>query len=842
MSWAVASKRQQLQRKRQRNSDPSAMTPSPGDKNALLLSSLQVASQSWSAFDWNSRRSQWDQTVAQSKEQKEQSLTRRKQLAETTKQFKRSVKSSEQASSALAENSASQEHVTATVKSMDGLAKECRKTVKAYQEEIDNLTRRCKSSDTAFHALYQALTEVPDPASLLGTAMEQIHSQQSQLTQMLRTVDECNREMQTMETNYAQQSEVFQKEIAQLQEKNKKDNDGSSGHGFNKADREELIQLRREVAEYEVEFRGLKNQDITIRKLEAKINDLQKSGQEELQKELKKTQQDLAETEGRRAAEALEREAIMERKVQNLELQLKAERAGREATQAHLLEADEGAGEREAAWEAQRQIIVDDAARLRENLHEVTRERDALRLSVAAREEGGSPSHPPSAPSSGSLGMADMILERKAYEAEVSELSHTTNTLREELRMKEVELAEEKRNSMATIESLEHERARLSSSVNSLEAKLATAPSQASVDNMKRELRILKRLEYNADDVDGERDPEMTTGGARDDEEPDLETVLVGKLRRVESELVRERNQKSDYFKECEEIKQQLSSAEKAKEVAEKLVASLEADLQQAIATPVMTPMARKNSKSSLVAAASENPATLQRILDPDAPPLSGGVPVLTPVATSTAATEKANDDHSVATIVMAQRDRLRARCEALEAERDSFKRELQIQVQSAESLKADNTKLYEKVRYLQNFSSPSSRGGTSSRSSNKVADRDLDLEALEQRYEASVDPFRQFGRAERQRKMKEMSPVERAVFIVAKTVLGSKEMRTALFIYVVAMHLLVFITTYHWSHESGCHNFHDPEHLAHLPPHSVQVAAAAGKAALDVASSAGGG
>jgi hypothetical protein len=58
----------------------------------------------------------------------------------------------------------------------------------------------------------------------------------------------------------------------------------------------------------------------------------------------------------------------------------------------------------------------------------------------------------------------------------------------------------------------------------------------------------------------------------------------------------------------------------------------------------------------------------------------------------------KAADDHSVAMIVMAQRDRLRARCEALEAERDSFKRELLGHEDASESLKADNTKLFEKV------------------------------------------------------------------------------------------------------------------------------------------------
>ena len=89
-------------------------------------------------------------------------------------------------------------------------------------------------------------------------------------------------------------------------------------------------------------------------------------------------------------------------------------------------------------------------------------------------------------------------------------------------------------------------------------------------------------------------------------------------------------------------------------------------------------------------------------------------------------------------------------------------------------------------------------------RARNNGTDRDMDLEALEQRYEASVDPFRQFSRNEKQRKLNEMSPVEKTVFVVARTVLGSKEMRTALFFYVSTLHLLVFATTYHWSH--GCH------------------------------------
>jgi len=232
----------------------------------------------------------------------------------------------------------------------------------------------------------------------------------------------------------------------------------------------------------------------------------------------------------------------------------------------------------------------------------------------------------------------------------------------------------------------------------------------------------------------------------------------------------------------------------------------LEADLEKAISSASPSSSAPSKDEPLLLNTAESDPSTLERILDPNAPP-----PVTKSIVPqpSSSATDKINDDHSVATIVMAQRDRLRARCDALEAERDSFKRELQVQVSTSESLKVDNTKLYEKVRYLQSYATSS---GVNARAKASLADRDLDLEALEQRYEASVDPFRQFSRAERQRKMKEMSPMERTVFFVARTVLGSKEMRTVLFFYVLGMHLLVFVTTYHWSH--GCHTVPNHAHI----------------------------
>ncbi len=576
----------------------------------------------------------------------------------------------------------------------------------------------------------------------------------------------------------------------------------------------------------------------------------------------RKAQEELAESEGRRAAEALEREAQTARRLESVELQLRAERAGREASATRLLEAEDGLGEREAAWEAQRQILVGDAERLREELAEVGRERDALRLKHEALVKSAEDGQGAEAPSSAGVKMAEYMSERKAYEAEVSfastlcdgqmskrysqriiafftfqisELSITCNALRDELKLKENSATEERKYVTAllilfhvvlmfffnktyttpftvlssstsliefsslqlVIDELERDRSNLNNRVSSLEMQVANAPSQDAVDKMRHELRILKRLEYNADDLDHDHDhPEVTPGSSKED---DLESVLVAKLRKVEAELVRERREKGDATKERDDIQRQLADLQQSYEEAEKLIVSLENDLQVAVATPSTTPsLSRTGSEVPFSSTNPPDPNTLQTILDPKAPPLSGPATLRTKAST---ASEKVNDDHSVATIVMAQRDRLRARCDALEAERDSFKRELQVQVQTSESLKADNTKLYEKVRYLQSFKSGSgsneagymrSRGGFPN-------DRDLDLEALEQRYEASVDPFRQFSRAERQRKFNEMSPIERIIFIVAKTFLGSKEMRMALFFYILAMHMLVFSTTYHW-------------------------------------------
>ena len=863
------------------------MASQTDETTTALLSSLHDASSSWSKFNLDNRRSTLTAASNATREAKEQSAAARKSLASSTKNLKKSLAAATTAASTSASSSGGDggSNGDATKTAVAELAKIIKSTVKSYQEEIDALTRRCKSSDGAVSDLLSGLKGLDDPAPLLSAGATNLDAKVGQIHHLLRAMEEMNEEVTRERDGRAQveadnadlrrrleeserRAEVAEKKAeeafasaaaaaAKSGDSSAPSSGGGNGGGLNAAEREELIQLRREVAEYEVEFRSLKNQDITIRRLEGKIAEMEKSSEEQMQARLEEARQELAATEGQRAAAALEREAAAERRVAKMELELRAERAGREATQAHLLEADEGASAREAAWEAQRQILVDDAERLRELLHDATRERDDLRLRVEATAggdggdavgDGGSSAdlHRHQAPSSGNTGsmsMSEVIAERKAFEAEVNELTLISSALRDELKIKDETIAEQRQTMQSAIDKLEADRSSLLDNVGKLQAQVDKAPSEELVENMRRELRILKRLEYSDDgaDPDSGADPEMTTpggaavGGGAD---KSLEAVLAGKLKRVEAELVKERQEKSELSEECTELRKQLDTVEKAKADADALVLRLESDLEKAIqtsshgandsaimSTPVKDPPLAKS-----------NPATLEAVMEGNEPPPTPLPEFESPApSVGASASEKAADDHSVATIVMAQRDRLRARCDALEAERDSFKRELQIQVASAESLKSDNTKLYEKVRYLQSYSSNS---GVGPRSRGAAADRDLDLEALEQRYEASVDPFRQFSRAERQRKLNEMSPPERAVFIFAKVVLGTKEMRTLLFFYMITLHTLVFVTTYHWSHEMGCHDLVHHEDLAHF--HGGVPLENQGDAPADAAASAG--
>jgi homeobox protein cut-like len=93
------------------------------------------------------------------------------------------------------------------------------------------------------------------------------------------------------------------------------------------------------------------------------------------------------------------------------------------------------------------QILIGDAERLREELADVVRERDGLRLKMGMFDSKADDATDgiESAPPSGGVKLSEFMSERRAYEAEIVELSDTCNALREELRVKEETAADDRR-------------------------------------------------------------------------------------------------------------------------------------------------------------------------------------------------------------------------------------------------------------------------------------------------------------------------------------------------------------------------------------------------------------
>lgn len=181
------------------------------------------------------------------------------------------------------------------------LSNACRGIVKSYQEEIDKLTKRCKTSDGLVLDLYKTLYELPDPAPLISSAAEHVENMAGQVEHLLKGMDELQNEIEILrrsnqndanneiERLHRLLNDANQRNSnleSQLQEKSFKNQFQDKAY-MSKDEKEELIELRREIAEYEVEFKTLKNQDITIKKLNAKIEELMESKEEELQNELK---------------------------------------------------------------------------------------------------------------------------------------------------------------------------------------------------------------------------------------------------------------------------------------------------------------------------------------------------------------------------------------------------------------------------------------------------------------------------------------------------------------------------------------------------------------------------
>jgi homeobox protein cut-like len=186
--------------------------------------------------------------------------------------------------------------------------------------------------------------------------------------------------------------------------------------------------------------------------------------------------------------------------------------------------------------------------------------------------------------------------------------------------------------------------------------------------------------------------------------------------------------------------------------------------------------------------------------------------------------------------ILQGQRDRFRARMLALEADVQARDAQLADANGRVAKLTADNVKLYEKVRYLQSFAAAGSgagsggaaggggsagddtpaaaaaarrdaEAGTPARARTAAGEDDFER-PYRRMYQESLDPFADFSRREKARSYAKLSSADKITLKSSRFVLGNKHARTFMFFYVLALHLLVFATLWHFAHVThaeGC-------------------------------------
>lgn len=233
------------------------------------MEELEKAKSFWAGFDLDGRRAELDARALDVANGKEASAEARKHLAKLTSSFRErfATRDSNDPKSFL-------EALVAETPSCKGAVDEIREReakmwsgaaelVKAYQDELDGLSRRARASDAAFLSLYRSLYAAPDPTNALRTGLREAH----------RSADVMS------------------------------END----------------RLTKELSAYDGEFAELKNQEQTIRRLEDALRAAEREADAKAERVAEQRVADVEKEAELRISAARERERGLERRLQQAE-------------------------------------------------------------------------------------------------------------------------------------------------------------------------------------------------------------------------------------------------------------------------------------------------------------------------------------------------------------------------------------------------------------------------------------------------------------------------------------------------------------------------------------------
>lgn len=685
----------------------STLPPSSADVNSTT--SVTTPVEFWRKFNLNGRRSTLDKQGLDIADRQESSTASRKQLANSTRTFKRSF-----------------------VDSTGITYKDFGPLLKLYQTEVDTLTTRAKTAEASFLSLYKALDELPDPVDEL-----------SKITKQAILLSDLREELKIL-----------------------------------RDERGGLVERTAAAAKYEE----------TIAQLEEQLNGVSDRIEEEarVQIEQKQAQWMDAQQKTIEAYEMREQELLHQIRLGNDSA--RRQQANTDEMQRQLNDALSKLEGVKSSQANVNEMAVEDLERTRAEAKSLRRRCIELenQLSVQSGDAGGL-----TGPSGASAGRSALSAELASRDVEVSQLKDQVAALEEVLGGKD----EEKR----------QEFARLSKSIAAkdeelldLKQTLEKLPTVDDYETMKRQFETLQAfqlLENQEEDGDVANRSDNLDGTPKQGQS--LEKRLLGKVKTLEGKLTRMRVEIGERDTRVNELLTMVKSFEEQVSDQKELIGKLEEGIN-----------AMTGDKSSV--------HKLKRRAAAASRGESGSLPGIVSGSANENPDENAwnwgethqaeglesiiREEPSMLDIVAGQRDRFRARTMELEEDNRKLMERIEKLTSDIDSLKNDNVRLYEKIRFVQSYKQ--SNGSLASTASAAVGSEagagDIEdgtsgfLGKYRSMYEDMVNPYTIFNRRERHKRMSEMSAPERLTLRASQKALSTKASRLIVFFYILGLHVFV--------------------------------------------------
>ncbi|KAF6356787.1 cut like homeobox 1 [Rhinolophus ferrumequinum] len=359
----------------------------------------------------------------------------------------------------------------------EDLRKQVAPLLKSFQGEIDALSKRSKEAEAAFLNVYKRLIDVPDPVPAL---------------------------------DLGQQLQLKVQRLHDIETENQK--------------------LRETLEEYNKEFAEVKNQEVTIKALKEKIREYEQTLKNQaetiaLEKE-QKLQNDFAEKERKLQETQISTTSKLEEaehKVQTLQTAL-------EKTRTELFDLKTKYDEEITAKADEIEMIMTDLERANQRAEVAQREAETLREQLSSANHSLQlASQIQKAPD---VEQAIEVLTRSSLEAELAAKEREIAQLLEDVQRLQASLTKLRENSASHISQLEQQLSAKDSTLKQLEEKLK---GQADYEEVKKELNILKSMEFAPSE-----------GAGTQDASKPLEVLLLEKSRSLQSENTALRISNSD--------------------------------------------------------------------------------------------------------------------------------------------------------------------------------------------------------------------------------------------------------------------------------------------------------